>query len=178
MNDNKILRKKMQTKRLKMPPTEVISSSKIIADKLMLEIKNHSFNNILCYYPTKNEVNLLDLYDKLLKLSYNLYFPITNLDTIKFFKVDNLLDFTIGTFNINEPNDKRYEFTHQEALVITPGLAFDKYNNRIGYGKGYYDRFLQSHPNTYSIGVCYKYQVCDKINTTSLDVPVKKIITD
>ena len=157
---------------------EVAESSAMVGEKLLREIKSQDVKDILCYYPLGNEVDLLDLYKILLQDGYNLYFPVTYRDAIRFYKVRNLTDFTVGTFNVHEPDDRRYEFRDKEAIVITPGLAFDKHNNRIGYGKGYYDRFLRHYTSTTPIGVCYKFQLVDELDVTSYDVPVKKVITD
>ena len=178
MTDNYKLRKKILSQRNGMLKGEVAESSAVVAEKLLNEIKSQNIDNILCYYPLGNEVNLLGLYEKLLDDGYNLYFPVTYRDAIRFYKVDNLTDFTVGTFNVHEPDDRRYEFRDKEAIVITPGLAFDKHNNRIGYGKGYYDRFLRYHTSTTPIGVCYKLQLVEELSVTDYDVPVAKVITD
>jgi 5-formyltetrahydrofolate cyclo-ligase len=62
-------------------------------------------------------------------------------------------------------------------LVITPGVAFDKKGNRLGRGKGYYDRFLSKIPkDTPSIGLAFNLQVLPAVPVTSQDVSVKKVI--
>lgn len=64
-------------------------------------------------------------------------------------------------------------------LVIVPGVAFDMRGHRIGYGKGYYDRFLAQLPQkTVTVGLAYSWQVFDKLPITENDIRVKKIITE
>ncbi|MCR4612212.1 MAG: 5-formyltetrahydrofolate cyclo-ligase [Lachnospiraceae bacterium] len=178
MTNNNELRKTLLAKRNSLSKEEVSNLSQIIENKLVKEINNFKSKNILCYYPLNNEVNLLKLYEKLLDDGYNLYFPVTYRDTIRFYLVDNLTDFTKGTFEVHEPDNRNIEFRGKEALVITPGLAFDKDNNRIGYGRGYYDRFLRHNKQTTPIGVCYRFQIVDDLYSTPYDVPVTKVITD
>lgn len=178
MINNAELRKKYRKLRNGLGMDEVLQRSKVIEDKLYPLIHEYDTDNVLCYYPLGKEVNLLGLYNRLLDEGYNLYFPVTYRDGLRFYKVNNMEEFTIATFNVYEPDDKRFEFRSMEAFVITPGLVFDKDNNRVGYGMAYYDRFLRYNTQTIPVGVCFDFQVVDKVNATPLDVPVKHLITD
>jgi 5-formyltetrahydrofolate cyclo-ligase len=87
---------------------------------------------------------------------------------------------TIGPYDIRQPKE---EFSHPISLadidlVIVPGVAFDSKCNRLGRGKGYYDRFLKTLPkDTPSIGLAFDFQIVENLPHSSLDLPVKKIIT-
>lgn len=61
-------------------------------------------------------------------------------------------------------------------VAIIPGLAFDKNRYRLGRGKGWYDRFLSEHPETFKIGVCYKEQLVDKLPTEEHDIKMDLVI--
>ena len=63
-------------------------------------------------------------------------------------------------------------------LLILPGIAFDLHGNRIGYGKGYYDRFLYSRKAKHIMGLAYEIQICNDIPTNQHDIPVDTIITE
>ena len=64
-------------------------------------------------------------------------------------------------------------------MVIVPGLIFGKNMYRIGYGGGYYDKFLSNKEiSAYKLGICYDFQVIDEIQNDIYDIPVDKIITD
>ncbi len=178
MKNNNELRKEYLKKRNELSIEEVLSRSKIIEDKLYHAIHEYDTDNVLCFYPLKKEVNLLGLYNILLGEGYNLYFPVTFRDGLRFYKVNNMEEFSIGTFDVYEPDDRRFEFRSMEAFVITPGLVFDKDNNRVGYGMAYYDRFLRHNTQVTPVGVCFDFQVVEKVNATPLDIPVKKLITD
>ena len=80
----------------------------------------------------------------------------------------------------NTPNADAADYKHKNDidLVIVPGVCFDKEKNRIGFGKGYYDRFLQN-ANINTIGICFEEQIVEnRIPITEYDVKIKKIITD
>ncbi len=84
-------------------------------------------------------------------------------------------DFTANSFGVEEPTD--YAIIDDIDVAIIPLLACDIQKNRIGFGKGYYDRFLSNH-KCLKIGICYDFQVLDNVPTHELDVPLDIIITD
>ena len=82
-----------------------------------------------------------------------------------------------GPYGVCEPATEKLVKPEDLDLVIVPGLAFDKKGNRLGRGKGYYDRFLGSLSNkTHSIGLAFDFQVLPLVPTTTHDVSVKKVI--
>ncbi len=82
--------------------------------------------------------------------------------------------FRRGAFGILEPLGPR---TDAPDIIFVPGTVFDTKGNRIGYGKGYYDRFLQAHP-AYSVGLAYACQVVDSVPTLAHDVRLCRILTE
>lgn len=81
-------------------------------------------------------------------------------------------------FGIPEPVGE--EFTDLEAIdmIVVPGVAFDLKNNRMGRGRGFYDRLLKSTPNAYKVGVAFRFQVFDTIPVEEFDVPMNQVITE
>ena len=82
-----------------------------------------------------------------------------------------------GSFGIQEPVGETFEDYDQIELVVVPGMAFDKEGNRLGRGKGYYDRLLPKLPHAKKIGLCFPYQLVDTVPTDPQDIPMDKIIT-
>lgn len=83
-----------------------------------------------------------------------------------------------GPFGIREPSGKAFAVDKIEAVIV-PGLAFDGHGHRIGYGKGYYDRFLSRFlKTTFLCGVCFEFQVIEKIHANSDDMAVHWIVTE
>jgi len=82
-----------------------------------------------------------------------------------------------GPYGVLEPIANNFIAPHKLDLVIVPGLAFDKKGNRLGRGKGCYDRFLGLLPeNTSSIGLAFDFQILPSVPTTACDVSVQKVI--
>lgn len=83
----------------------------------------------------------------------------------------------LGAFNIEEPDGTETADINSIELIIVPGVAYDRHGNRIGRGKGYYDRLLRDSKAT-KIGVAYACQLCDDIEPDEFDVPVHYVITE
>ncbi len=82
-----------------------------------------------------------------------------------------------GAFHIKEPVGDVFTDYDTIGVAIVPGMAFDKCGNRLGRGKGYYDRFLASIPYIYIIGVCYDFQLLDEIPTEAHDRRVNEVVS-
>jgi len=81
-----------------------------------------------------------------------------------------------GAFGIMEPEGEDVSM-EQTDLIIVPGIAFDRQRNRLGRGKGYYDRFLTAL-SIPKIGLCFDFQLVDKIPAEPFDIPVDMVVTD
>lgn len=180
------IRQQMQQIRNCMSINEVERYSSIICEKIFEFVDEHpSIGSILCYYPKGNEVALLPLYERLSGM-YRLYFPVTDTDNIDFYMATGISDehFVPGRFNVMEPESrsKRFDVTSKEVdrtIAIVPGLAFDgDSKGRMGYGKGYYDRYLSGLDGLYKIGVCYDFQIHTDLPQDDEDVPMDMIITN
>ena len=139
--------------------------NKIGRNKYFIENKH-----ILAYYPIKNEFNfiweLIWLHQEKIY-----YFPTIDpqTKTISFYQGRHKNDFKQGYYNIPEPQNKKNKWNNQKnSLIIVPSLLLDIYGNRIGYGGGYYDKFIQKHPNITSISVNFK------LNPPWTTLPVEK----
>ncbi len=132
---------------------------------------------ILFFYPLGSEVDLLPLAEELLEEEYQIFFPVTRKDGIVFYRVTDLSNFKEGTFHVMEPVCREEAYEGGEAVSLTPGLLFTMRGSRIGYGGGYYDRFLYSHPGVFSIGVCFEEQIEEEIPQETWDVSMDAICT-
>ena len=83
--------------------------------------------------------------------------------------------FAVGDFNILEPQNVPY--TGGFDLIVVPGVAFDRQGNRIGRGKGYYDRFLSKHLEVERIGICFDFQLVKEVPTEPLDIRMDEVIS-
>ena len=96
-------------------------------------------------------------------------------------KLENFDDLEMGFYDILSLPESKLKIVNPEELdlIVVPGLVFGKNLYRIGYGGGYYDKYL-SNPNltAIKIGICYEFQVVEKVDFDIYDMPVDKIITE
>ena len=81
-------------------------------------------------------------------------------------------------FGIGEPTGPEWTDLDKVELIVVPGVAFDPTGNRMGRGRGFYDRLLKSTPNAMKVGVAYDFQLLDKIPVEPHDVPMDSVITE
>ena len=145
------------------------------------KILNHPMikkcNNILVYISMKDEVSTIKLIEDLIKLNKNIYAPRIVDKEIEFYKFESFGELKLSKYNILEPIlNIKYE-NNLNSVIIVPGLLFDKDNNRLGYGGGYYDKFLKDK-NIYKIGICFSEFLIDKIKVLEHDIKVDEVITE
>lgn len=125
-----------------------------------------------------NEVNLSPWVVALLERRKTILLPRVEKDGLVAVKFTSWSATFPGAFGIPEPAGAKISPEEIEAVIV-PGLVFDAQGYRLGYGKGYYDRFLKLLPSTTFIcGVCYEFQVVDDIFPHCGDIPVHWIVTE
>lgn len=129
--------------------------------------------NVMLFYPTKYEINLLGL----LKDNKKFYFPRVKENHLLVCPYSKDTAFEKSEFNINEPCSAPLSPEILD-LVIVPALAVDKNNYRLGYGGGFYDRFLKAINNAVSVVPIYHEFVVNSLPSEVFDVPVDFVITD
>lgn len=134
------------------------------------------YQHIALFASLDSEIDTFPLIEKLLKERKDIYLPKTNGDIIDFYKVEDLSSLIISKdkYKVREPNGGEKISPMKIEVIICPGVAFDKNGNRMGHGKGYYDRYLASSP-AYKIGVCYKEQLLNEIPYEEHDVKMDMV---
>lgn len=107
----------------------------------------------------------------------NFYLPVVAGNDIVFRRYNPTTKTSISTFGIEEPVGENYTDYKKIDLIIVPGIAFDRKMNRIGFGKGYYDRFL-STVKIAKIGICFDFQLFESIPSEDHDVKMDYIISE
>ena len=141
--------------------------------------KNSSFinaQNIACYFPIGSEVNTHNIILDILKQGKNLLLPRIIDNDIQFYIVSNLERLEKGSFEIMEPKDS-CERAKKIDCILIPTVGISKLGVRLGYGKGYYDRFLSS-TDAVKISLTYSKQIVKSIPSDSHDVKIDWIITE
>lgn len=153
--------------------------SKIIKEKLFRTKVFKKAKMIMFYIAFGGEVNTDPMIKEAKKIGKIVSVPICKKDkiTIKPCILNDNAGLKKGPYGVCEPKLKSFIRLEDLGLVIVPGLAFDKKGNRLGRGKGCYDRFLRKLPsNTPTIGLAFDFQILPCIPTTAHDVSVQKII--
>ncbi len=176
------IRKDILYKRNSLSESEIINNSKIISIRVIATQEYQSSKSIGVYYPIGSEVNTFDIIKHSIDNKKDVGLPrVIDSTKIEFFKVieDSFekIKFTKGKYGIFE-NSVSTTSIDQMDLLIIPGIAFDLQGNRIGYGKGYYDRLLSSRKAKYVIGLAFETQVINEIPNNDYDIPVNIIITE
>ena len=172
--DKKEIRNKKRKERETMSIKDAAYKSRIINKKLSAII--NSYNVIMFYISTKNEVRTHDLIKYYLKKNKKVIVPYIKDNKIFSSEITNFNDLERGVFKILEPKIKK-EFKGKIDLITVPGIGFDKYGNRIGRGLGYYDIFLKDI-NAEIIALAYDFQIVANIPSEEYDIKVNKIITE
>src|SRR5208282_3279592 len=122
-----------------------------------------------------SEINTYSILEGSLELAKKLYLPkvVKDKNLFHFYPVLDFKTLAKGPFGILEPSGNKPADWEEIDLVLVPGLAFDRTGNRLGFGKGYYDRVLpQLKKTTLTIGLGYSFQIVDKLPAEPHDVPL------
>ena len=164
---------------------DIARAQKEILDKILFEkiISLKEFceaNIILAYYPINDEINTVPIIEYALREGKHVALPISStIDyTLTFRLISSLDELKNGAYSIPEPTEDAEIFNNEtKALCIVPGLSFDRSGNRLGYGKGFYDRFLSEFNGT-TVGLCYSEFLLDKLPTDKNDRTVDIVVSD
>lgn len=131
--------------------------------------------NILLYYSLPDELSTIEFINKW-AAKKNIFLPRVNGDDLEILPY-NKETLHVGAYQIEEPDGSDIRDICEMELVIVPAMAYDLSGNRVGRGKGYYDRLLVK-ADIAKIGVAYDFQLLDKIESEPHDVRVDIVITD
>ncbi len=134
-----------------------------------------SATDIMLYYSLPDELQTKLMLDKWSE-SKNIYLPRVNGDELEILKYEPA-EISTGAYSILEPSGTEVINPGILDLVIVPAVAYDRLGNRIGRGKGYYDRLL-SKTSAFKAGVCYSFQVIEDFEPDEFDIPVDIVVTD
>lgn len=136
-----------------------------------------SYDSVLSFASLFQEIDT-SLLNRFLASTGRLLLPKVVEQNLKIYRITNLeKQLEKGSFDLFEPIPANCEEipNKQIEIILVPALGFDKTNHRIGYGRGYYDRFLASLPNCPTIGIGYKEQLVDTLPIDSTDYPLTTI---
>lgn len=172
--DKKELRSHIKALKRQHTKVSLIEQSSLILNKLESHKDFIEAKTVMLYSSLPDEVQTIEFIEKW-RHKKRIILPTVVGDDIIPVELTDDTDFAIGDFNILEPQNKPYNGSYD--LIIVPGVAFDKDGNRIGRGKGYYDRFLSKHIDIKRIGICFDFQLIERVPTEDNDIRMHEIIS-
>lgn len=179
-NDEKnVIRKRMKQLRADMTRTERFEKSMQIFEQLITVPEFKRADRIYTYVSMDNEIDTIMLIDYSLSLEKRVFVPRVSGRDMEFYEISDISELSPGYMGIYEPdiNGKEPDYS-RTGFMCMPGLAFDKSYNRIGYGGGFYDRYLSVENKLYKAALAYEAQLLESIPAQDGDVRPDMIVTE
>lgn len=189
--DKQQLRKIMEAKRQQLSVEQRQSASEVIC-RLALDIisplvRSSVRPTLFTFMPFRSEVDITPLIRWCWEAGYLVTVPKVDkaLQSMEAYEISSFEELEPGAWGIPEPRTTASRVTTLAAIdvIIVPGLAYDRQGGRLGYGSGFYDRFLRSYdvmglPHPFKLGVCFNIQLQDELPMEQHDLRVDRIITE
>ena len=174
--DKKELRRTIRERKRAMTEEEIVSRSEKLGVLFSHSEAYKAAKTIYGYLPYNQEVRTIPMLEQALKDGKRVAVPKVYGDEMKFLYLDDLTQVEKGYAGIPEPIADGPVADDDTALVLMPGLAFDPAGHRIGYGGGFYDKFLAAEPNHPTLALCYEFQMLPELHTEEHDIPVDTVL--
>lgn len=170
------LRKAIRARKRAMTPEEIERRSQALCRKFLQSEAYQRARTLYGYLPYNQEVRTVPMLVQALKDGKQVAVPKVYGDEMKFILMEDLSTVEKGYAGIPEPVADEPVACDETALVLMPGLAFDPQGHRIGYGGGFYDKFLAREPNHPTLALCYDFQMLQQLETEEFDIPVDLVL--
>lgn len=178
----KELRDSMIRKRDALPEETRKEYTEIITNCILSQEQVKNAKGIFCFVGFGSEPDTRKLIQTLLTDGKRVFVPKTEKGNpvMKMAEIRSLDELEIGHYGILSPKEDHANWGERSDadVVLVPGVLFDKRGYRIGYGAGFYDRFLAGSPAPYKLAVGYSMQVVDSVPVNEFDIPVDAFISE
>jgi len=174
MQEKSVLRKAMLARRQAIAEDERKRHEQAIIQHILALPCFCGASSLALYMPIRGEVSLLGLWQPGQK---HILFPKVSDRYLVFSSAASKTDFVEGAYGIPEPASERNTEPSEIDLIFVPGVAFDRYGHRLGYGKGYYDRLIERGKDTTFVGVCLDEFCVERLPVDPWDARVDLVIT-
>ncbi|HKL99282.1 MAG TPA: 5-formyltetrahydrofolate cyclo-ligase [Mobilitalea sp.] len=183
------IRSNMKTRRNTLSEEEVVIQCKQVQDKLFSLLYYQKCPVLLTYLSFQAEIDTTTIIRDALSSRFidrkKVYIPRVEKNGMDFYRITSLNDLKASKFGVLEPQDSNQNCfidsgdDKQPKLMLLPGLAFDYKGNRVGFGAGYYDRYLAKHQKDgfIKVALAYDFQILDKIDCEDHDIKADMVIT-
>lgn len=170
------LRRAIRERKRAMTEEEIVERSNALAEKFYNSPAYQAASTIYGYLPYNQEVRTVPMLQRALDEGKRVAVPKVYGEEMRFIYLEDLTQVSKGYAGIPEPIADAPVAEDKEALVLMPGLAFDPQGHRIGYGGGFYDRFLAQEPHHPTLALCYEFQMQAHLDTEEFDIPVDTVL--
>ena len=177
--DKSTLRAVLKERRAAMSPDVRAEKSRSICKKLFEETAEYSV--IMAYAPKEPEVDTMPFIEELIAAGKTVVLPIIEREThtLRLSVIEDTKNLECSTFNVPEPVSAEIPISGcRVECVVLPMVGFDRRGNRLGYGAGYYDRFLEANPGVKKIGAAFSSQEAEMVPAEAFDVRMDEIVTE
>lgn len=174
--DKKALRRAIREQKRAMTEAEIVSRSEKLGELFVNTEVYRTAKTLYGYLPYNQEVRTVPMLQQALRDGKKVAVPKIYGDTMKFLYLDDLSRVEKNEMGIPEPVDDTPVADDPTALVLMPGVAFTRKGDRMGYGGGFYDRFLAEEPNHPTLALCYEFQIVESLPTEEFDIPVDTVL--
>lgn len=173
------LRNSVRKKLRECPEDERSRQSEAICEWLLGHPRVMKADTVVAYWCLTDEPDIRNAIDALHKQGKRVLLPcVTNDTEMVLRQYDGTDSMRSGAFGILEPVGEEADIDslrNSSSVILVPGVAFDNNGNRMGRGKGYYDRFLQNASRPYAIGICFDIQIVGEVPSYEHDIPVDEL---
>ena len=174
--DKKALRRQISAKKRALTEAQIETASQRLAEKLFAHPLYQNASAIYAYLSYNQEVRTLPILRQAIADGKRVAVPKVFGEKMRFLWLDDLDRVAEGYCGIPEPIDDGPVADDSGALVLMPGLAFDPMGHRLGYGGGFYDKFLAVEPHP-TIALCYDFQLLPCLEVQPHDIPVDAVLS-
>lgn len=174
--DKQELRRSIRARKRAMTEAEIESRSARLGELFAASQAYRQAKTIYGYLPYNQEVRTVPMLEQALRDGKRVAVPKVYGDEMKFIFITDLSQVEKGYAGIPEPIADEPVADDETALVLMPGLAFDPQGHRIGYGGGFYDKFLSREPGHPTLALCYEFQMLPCLETEAHDIPVDTVL--
>lgn len=174
--DKSALRKEIREKKRAMTSEQIDTASRELAKLFLQSELYRRANSVYGYLPYNQEVRTVPILEQALRDGKRVAVPKVYGEEMKFIWMNDLSAVSDGFAGIPEPVADGPVADDTTALVLMPGLAFDPQGHRIGYGGGFYDKFLAAEPTHPTLALCYAFQMREHLDTEEFDKNVDCVL--
>ena len=174
--DKKALRMQIREKKRAMTEAQIVETSARLGELFAASEAYRQAKSIYGYLPYNQEVRTVPMLERAIRDGKRVAVPKCYGDEMRFIWMEDLSRVEKGYAGIPEPIEDGPVADDEKALVLMPGLAFDPQGRRIGYGGGFYDRFLAKEPEHPTLALCYEFQMLPELETEEFDIPVDCVL--